>query len=782
MSGGSGDELLSKSNMVMVEAGGHQIQDEPETHRLSTEFIIKGSKISATIGVEDDVTTVSKEFIAYHGLSDNLLQTIEKELYFTQVELCRRVITDYDEEIDELASKCEELQMTSRKERDAVLQLKGIVSEKDVQISDLQALLEDASRRLKQLVQPGTPVIPMRTITDVVREVEKTFDRKDREIAEAQAENQTLQEKQAQQIEQGMVLKDSIDALQNGVREAKRKCEKQMLDSAEAHRAILQEKDEHASRLQERCIQLQEELTHKIEALQSAEADARNAYESMEASSNESHELRARIAQTEEQRAQTEEQLEERLQELTVENAKLQNRCLDGDQHNSKLKIKLSEATTELKKLQQAIGGALATASAAGQRVNLLEGCLKGSLMEEGLVAPTLTGLGGGLSGKLSTSALAAPSPPPTPSGPFRVAAATVHHSTPAPARGAGPTRHNGDSSSAPASLSVDVQMNLLRQCFEQHATAEHYNGQHQMSLTKFRKFVYDAGAVDRRKIVPGDIDVVYHKVVKSGATTSGARSGENFMTIEQFYEAMRLLSSKLYVDMIERMAGKRLSFLTFEEREVALDAALEVFITQFIKPYVENNIRASLPGFDMMVAQHTVELSQPQIIRHVEVELRSLAQVYTYYSESLRAKSKPTAQRNDYMSFKELTRMLTDYRVIPKLAESSHVFALWRAISNRDSDGEYHGIQFTLTNTVSPKSNGVSVNMLLSMKPREDYISFAQFVEILGHIAFESMPHMSMKARLSALFTWLDQSDGNVLLAKERSTAVVRFASARPV
>lgn len=85
--------------------------------------------------------------------------------------------------------------------------------------------------------------------------------------------------------------------VKEGLREAKRKCEKQMLDSAEAHRAILQEKEEHAARLQERCLQLQSELTRKIEELHSAESDARNAYESMEASSNESNELRARMAQ-----------------------------------------------------------------------------------------------------------------------------------------------------------------------------------------------------------------------------------------------------------------------------------------------------------------------------------------------------------------------------------------------------------------------------------------------------------------------------------------------------
>ena len=44
--------------------------------------------------------------------------------------------------------------------------------------------------------------------------------------------------------------------------------------------------------------------------------------------------------------------------------------------------------------------------------------------------------------------------------------------------------------------------------------------------------------------------------------------------------------------------------------------------------------------------------------------------------------------------------------------------------------------------------------------------------------IALESMPHLSVKARLSALFTWLDQSDGNTMLASKRSTGVIRFST----
>ena len=127
-------------------------------------------------------------------------------------------------------------------------------------------------------------------------------------------------------------------------------------------------------------------------------------------------------------------------------------------------------------------------------------------------------------------------------------------------------------------------------------------------------------------------------------------------------------------------------------------------------------------------------------------------------------------------MTFKELVRMLTDFRVVPKLADPSHVFAIWRAITSRDADGRYRGIVDLVR--AAPRSPQALADQLVQ-PPVADFFNLLQYIEILGHIALESMPHLSVKARLSALFTWLDQSDGNTMLASKRSTGVIRFSTA---
>ena len=137
--------------------------------------------------------------------------------------------------------------------------------------------------------------------------------------------------------------------------------------------------------------------------------------------------------------------------------------------------------------------------------------------------------------------------------------------------------------------------------------------------------------------------------------------------------------------------------------------------------------------------------------------------------------KNNLTTRKTGVITFKELLRMLTDFRVVPKLADSSHVFALWRSINSRDSDGRYKGI-VDLAKAASRCPQGVAEQLLQAPVP--DFCNLLQYIEVLGHIALESMPHLSVKARLSALFTWLDQSDGNTMLASKRSTGVIRFST----
>ena len=59
-------------------------------------------------------------------------------------------------------------------------------------------------------------------------------------------------------------------------------------------------------------------------------------------------------------------------------------------------------------------------------------------------------------------------------------------------------------------------------------------------------------------------------------------------------------------------------------------------------------------------------------------------------------------------------------------------------------------------------------------LSPDRDEVQKA--VELLGHVALESMPHPTQKERIVALFQWLDQSEGNASMARIRGAAIVRF------
>lgn len=370
-----------------------------------------------------------------------------------------------------------------------------------------------------------------------------------------------------------------------------------------------------------------------------------------------------------------------------------------------------------------------------------------------------------------------------------------------------------------PPPLTESQQSLLLQQGFELYATAQQYNGLHQMTLTKFRRFLSDVGVVDGRKVRLGDLDVVYRRALTMGAsapggghamqslystrvnTTGGASQNERLMSFAQFHRAMQVISSKVYAATIERMTGKKLSMLTPAEREAALEAALEVFVQQKLHGFVQARAKDSLPALREMMQRHALDLSQDVVLRQLESQFTSLAQVYGFYSESQRAKTNMnTSRRSDCLTFKELVRLLTDFRVVPKLTEASHAFELWRCISARDADGLYHGIDYNHTSsspTAKPKtladfharsktthSNGSSprsmktIRALLAVKPRADFITFAQFVELLGHVALEAMPHPEPQNRIIALFTWLDQSEGRLNMTRQRSTSIVRFSA----
>jgi hypothetical protein len=310
-------------------------------------------------------------------------------------------------------------------------------------------------------------------------------------------------------------------------------------------------------------------------------------------------------------------------------------------------------------------------------------------------------------------------------------------------------------------------------------ANIEDYNGQHQMPLSKFKKHLGKEGVnvVDEKKVKAGDVGVVFHQTVsKSVLQSARTTKDDRMMTFDQYLEAMRTIAGKLYGPHIERMTGKKLSMLGPNERMAAVDAAQEVFCQRHLRGFLDRKIARELPGLEAMVRAHTGELAAS--VRQLELQLLPFSQIYNYYSEMHRAKggkNNLTTRKTGVITFKELLRMLTDFRVVPKLADSSHVFALWRSINSRDSDGRYKGI-VDLAKAASRCPQGVAEQLLQAPVP--DFCNLLQYIEVLGHIALESMPHLSVKARLSALFTWLDQSDGNTMLASKRSTGVIRFST----
>ena len=267
------------------------------------------------------------------------------------------------------------------------------------------------------------------------------------------------------------------------------------------------------------------------------------------------------------------------------------------------------------------------------------------------------------------------------------------------------------------------------------------YNGQHQMPLSKFKKHLgkEELNVVDEKKLKTGDIDVVFHQAL-SKTVLQPARSTQNdrMMNFDQFLEAMRIIASKLYAPVIERMTGKKINALGVNEKAAAIDAAQEVFCQRQLAPFLNRKISRQLPGLEAMVQSNTAQLSTPPSVRQLEVQLLPFSQIYSYYSESQRAKGNKTnmqLRRAGVMTYKELIGMLTDFRVVPKLKESSAVSALWGFINRRDGDGQYRGITDLLKAANRPRTPQALAEQL-TQPPVPDFFNLPQFIEILGHIA----------------------------------------------
>jgi len=807
--------------------------------------------------VDDVIPEVAARFIGRHKLSKTLLPNVEKELHVTQCELFRRNAVDLEDEIDELAARCEEAEtLGSRKDariRELETQLSKVHSEAEKHAAEAEHYQQQAEEQAREAAAAHAAVLEKRDKEEAdqieleTAAVRRAFDvlapfgmtdpgttslvtwidllvehaeSREGRMKELEGESEILRTSQQLSSEQLQNLKEKLAIVQAGLEDAKRGAENAEIRATEAHHAVIQEKNDHLARLQERIEELTKELEEKVFSLASTSQTARETEKALTELNKENQ----RLQETSLAAAAKSQRLEAQVGSITSENRQIsaEKKQLEtarqiSEVTNQQLQAEVAEAASELRKLQGAIGAALTTASDTGERVVILDDFLKGCVDPAdatGSEAETIIQMqaerdraGSVLSATGSGNAsLPAPSPPMGGGGhaPSSHAEYSAQHpeneSTVLQSSQHESMASYGPSSrprlSKPSDLVAPSQiMSLLQQAFELYSTTEHYNGQHLMSLTKFRKFSHECGLVDGRRVKPGDLDVVFHRMLTGHDHNTGLAQNDRMMSLTQFHDAVRNISAKIYATTIEQMTGKRMSLLTGAERDAALDASLEVFVQQHLAGFVEQKGRSGPPGLEETMQQHIADLNQAALLRQLELQLKPLSLVYAFYCESQRARSNPNPKvargvgdksLNECLSFKELTRMLTDFRIIPKLADASHVFTLWRHISSRDSNGAYNGIRFG-SSAFSASIDGFSqkysagrtssaVTALLALQPRPDFITFAQFVELLGHLALESMPHPTSKERIIALFQWLDQSEGNANMARIRGAAIVRF------
>ena len=60
----------------------------------------------------------------------------------------------------------------------------------------------------------------------------------------------------------------------------------------------------------------------------------------------------------------------------------------------------------------------------------------------------------------------------------------------------------------------------------------------------------------------------------------------------------------------------------------------------------------------------------------------------------------------------------------------------------------------------------------------RPDFLNFSQFCECLGHLAVTTFTHEKTEDRVTTLWKWFDQCDGNGrIYSKHKDSAGIRFA-----
>jgi DNA repair exonuclease SbcCD ATPase subunit len=374
----SGDEELPSAPATSVGVH-HGVADTQDHSKLPTEFIIKGERLTTLIGLGDDVPAAALDFVQTHGLSESLLHTIERELWTTQLELSRRFIADRETDIEKLNHQNEMSGMAHQKAQGRISELETALASERSQHDGLEAHAREASKGLCAILGTsfggeGSDSVP--SLKQLVEAVAVRHETRESKIAAVERESEVLREQQGQSEKVLKVLKQNLEAVKTGLDEAKQHARQSELQAIEHHQAVLQERDAHAGRLQAQCDALSTDLEQRMAALDAAQEAALRAEQVAEDYAKKHELLKHNVREVTSQKQTWEAQIST----LQHENKQLKQKVDEREVHNQKLQARVLDATTELRKLQRAIGTALATATATGQRVTILEGALRGAV------------------------------------------------------------------------------------------------------------------------------------------------------------------------------------------------------------------------------------------------------------------------------------------------------------------------------------------------------------------------------------------------------------------
>jgi myosin heavy subunit len=345
---------------------------------LPTEFIIKGERLTRLIGVGDEVPQAAIDFMQEHNLSESLLHTIERELWTTQLELCRRFIAHRESQVEKQKQEKEMARLSHEQALRRASELENALSNERTQHKDLESQIRSASEALCSILgtSVGEDQGSISSLKKLVDAVVARHDVRESKIAAVERDCEVLREQQSHSHRQLQSLKQNLEVVTSGLDEAKRRARQAEMQAIEQHQAVLQERNAHAGQLQAKCDRLTRDLEQRMTALDAAQEATLKAEQKADDFAKKHELMKHNVREA----ASQKQSWETRISTLMHENKQMKLKLDEREVQNQKLQAKVLDATGELRKLQRAIGTALATATATGQRVTLLEGILNGAV------------------------------------------------------------------------------------------------------------------------------------------------------------------------------------------------------------------------------------------------------------------------------------------------------------------------------------------------------------------------------------------------------------------